>query len=218
MEPEFWHQRWVRGEIGFHQQEINAHLQAFWDRLGLSPGEQVFVPLCGKTLDMLWLLSEGHRVLGVEISPMAVQGFFADNDIPVSPAADGPFTSYRADGLELLCGDFFDLTADRLDGVRGVYDRASLVALPPSMRERYVAHLKALFPGGLNALLVTLEYPDGEMEGPPFSVAEDEVRRLFGEGCEVEKLTVFNVLEDNPRFRERGLTRLQEKVYRIRAT
>ncbi len=166
---------------------------------------------------MLWLLSEGFRVLAVEISPLAVQNFFAENDIPAEVVSSGPFTAYRADDLEVLCGDFFDLTSKWMNGVDGIYDRASLVALPPDMRERYAAHLKTLFPAGPEALLVTMEYAQDKMDGPPFSVEEEEVRALYGEVCEIERLTIFNLLDDAPRFRERGLTRLQETVYRLRA-
>ncbi|WP_303907318.1 thiopurine S-methyltransferase [Thiohalomonas denitrificans] len=215
MDVEFWLDRWVRGETGFHQPEVNTHLQTFWDRLELAPGARVLVPLCGKSLDMLWLLSEGYQVLGVEVSPLAVQNFFAENDIPAEVVPSDPFTRYRADDLEILCGDFFDLTPERLKGVGGVYDRASLVALPPAMRKRYTDHLKVLFPGKLEALLVTMEYPEGEMDGPPFSIGEQEVHALYGDNCDIERLTVFDLLDEAPRFRDKGLTRLQETVFRL---
>lgn len=215
MNPDFWLERWQRNEIGFHQQETNAHLQDYWPRFGLPAGSRVFVPLCGKSRDLLWLRARGHEVLGVEISPLAVRDFFAENGITPQVARDGAFERCTAEGLTILCGDFFDLTPALLVGVAGVYDRASLIALPPELRARYAGHLAAILPRAAETLLVTMEYRQQEMNGPPFAVQEDEVRRLYEPHYAVTTLFTKDILAENPRFRERGLSALREKVYRL---
>ncbi len=215
MNPDFWHERWQRNEIGFHQPEINAHLQDFWGQLLVPAGGLVFVPLCGKSRDLLWLRARGHRVLGVELSPIAVRDFFAENALTPQVTRQGAFERYEADGLAILCGDFFDLTPELLQGVTGVYDRASLIALPPELRTRYAGHSAAILPAVAGILLVTMEYPQNEMSGPPFAVREEEVRRLYANRYTVSNLFSKDILAENPRFRERGLSALAEKVYRL---
>jgi len=215
MNPDFWQERWQKNEIGFHQQEINAHLQDYWPRLGVAAGSQVFVPLCGKSRDLLWLRARGHTVLGVELSPIAVRDFFRENTLEPQTSRQGAFERCAADGLAILCGDFFGLTADDLKGVAGVYDRASLIALPPDMRPRYASHLASILPKGAAILLVTMEYRQAEMSGPPFAVSEDEVRKLYEKHYVVTRLFTKDILAENPRFRERGLSALSEKVYQL---
>jgi thiopurine S-methyltransferase len=215
MDRDFWHERWQRNEIGFHQQEINAHLQDFWGQLAVPAGGLVFVPLCGKSRDLLWLRARGHAVLGVEISPIAVRDFFIENALTPQVTRQGAFERYEADGLVMLCGDFFDLTAELVQGVAGVYDRASLIALPPELRTRYAECSAAILPAAAGTLLVTMEYAQNEMSGPPFAVREDEVRRLYDKRYAVTRLFSKDILAENPRFRERGLDALSEKVYRL---
>ena len=213
MDLAFWRRRWEANQIGFHQQQINTHLQAFWDRLGLTPDSLVFVPLCGKSRDLLWLRARGHRVLGVEISELAVRSFFHENHLQPRITRQGRFDCWSSDGLSLLCGDFFHLSTSQLSACDGVYDRASLIALPHAIRSRYARQLAALLPARARTLLVTMEYPQQEMQGPPFSVREDEVRRLFGSDFNVEPLFSADVLAENGHFRKRGLSRLLERVY-----
>jgi thiopurine S-methyltransferase len=214
MDPEFWHRRWRKNEIAFHQQEINTHLQQFWNRLGLQPGDRVFVPLCGKSLDMLWLAGQGQPVLGVEISQVAVESFFRENDLNPQIRQANSFQIWEAELITLLCGDFFALTRADLATVAGVYDRASLIALPPAMRQQYASQLLAILPPKVSVLLVTLEYPQETMQGPPFSVEEAEVRTLYENAYAVERLYVHDALPENPRFQDR-LTRLEEKIYQL---
>ena len=213
MTPEFWHERWQRGEIGWHIDEINVHLQQHWQRLDVAPHRQVLVPLCGKSRDLLWLAGQGHRVLGIEISPIALETFFAENRLVPSVGQEGAFRRYEVDEIELLCGDFFDLPASRTASVSALYDRASLIALPPPMRGRYAEHLSSLVHPGTKMLLITLEYAQDEMAGPPFSVTEPEVTELFRAAFDVTRLNALDVLGENPRFQERGLTRLGENTY-----
>jgi thiopurine S-methyltransferase len=217
MNREFWQTGWDQGRIGFHQHEINAYLRRHWSELGAAPRAKVFVPLCGKSLDMLWLRDQGHSVVGVEIVRRAVEAFFAENGLAAAARPSGPFLLWAADGIEIYEGDFFDLTASETVGVGAVYDRASLVALPPNERLNYAAHLKAILPGKTNLLLVTMEYPQAEMDGPPFSVAREEVAALYGDAFEIEPVGSKDVLAANPRFRDRGLSRLSENVYVLRA-
>jgi thiopurine S-methyltransferase len=215
MERDFWLERWQRNEIGFHQREINAHLQDCWPLLGLAAGSPVFVPLCGKSRDLLWLRARGHTVLGVEISSIAVRDFFSENGLVARRSRQGGFERYEADGLAILCGDFFALTAADLAGVAGVYDRASLIALPPDMRGRYAGQLAAILPARAEILLVTMDYPQTQMSGPPFAVRENEVHRLYAAHYDVTQLYTRDILAENPRFRERGLDSLTEQVYRL---
>jgi thiopurine S-methyltransferase len=215
MEPGFWHERWARAEIGFHQQEFNVHLQQFWKQLALQSGQRVFAPLCGKSRDLLWLAGENHPVTGVEISPVAVETFFQENDLRPRRWREGPFEIWEADEIRILLGDFFALEPRHVADCAGVYDRASLIALPPAMRERYARHLDAILPPGMRLLLVTLEYDQTVLPGPPFSVGEGEVRVLYEATHEVELLQIRDALSEESRWRERGLTWLLEKVYRL---
>lgn len=215
MDPDFWHARWQENQIGFHQQDINMHLQDFWPLPGMPAGGRVLVPLCGKSRDMLWLLSQGYRVLGVEVSPIAVQDFFAENDLQPKVTEHGLFESWACEGLEILCGDFFHLTADDVAQVDAVYDRASLVALPPAMRIDYAAQFSKLLAADISVLLVSMEYPDHEMQGPPFSVIQEEVEALYETNFQVNLLASVDILKENDNLRRKGLTRMQEKVYQL---
>jgi thiopurine S-methyltransferase len=164
---------------------------------------------------MLWLLEQGHRVLGVEISPLAVAAFFQENRLEATVTQKGAFTSWAFAEIEILCGDFFELRAQDLAGVGAVYDRASLIALPPPMRQRYASHLAGLLAPATRCLLVTLEYPQAEMPGPPFSVEESEVRELYGRDFNLCLLREKDVLAEEPRFQARGIRRLHERAYRL---
>jgi thiopurine S-methyltransferase len=216
MERDFWQTAWNEGRIGFHQAEINPYLQRYWSRLNLARPAKVFVPMCGKSRDMLWLRAQGCSVIGVEIARPAVEAFFAENDIEVERRPAVAFVLWAGNGIEIYQGDFFDLTAEDTTGVQAVFDRASLVALPEAMRQRYAAHLRALLPESAEVLLVTMEYPQAEMNGPPFAVTQDEVAALYGESFEIEPVGSNDVLAANPHFRERGLSRLTERIYVLR--
>ncbi|MFI3184604.1 MAG: thiopurine S-methyltransferase [Methylococcaceae bacterium] len=213
MQQEFWLERWQQKQIGFHSDAINPHLQQVWPTLNIVPGSRVFVPLCGKSNDMLYLLAQGYNVIGVELSPLAVQAFFAENGLSATTHQQRNFSISETDGLRIYCGDFFDLSASELDGVHAVYDRASLVALPPEMRRTYAAHMQQLLKPGTASLLVAFDYPQQEMQGPPFSVQTDEVLALYRNWCAVELLYTEDILDREPRFRNQGVSRLQEQIY-----
>lgn len=216
MKKEYWLERWNRNETGFHQAEINPYLREFWPRLQLSPASTVLVPLCGKSRDMLWLRQQGHAVLGVELSVIAAQAFFTENDLASHDNACDRFTRLEADGVQVLCGDFFALSPEDTAAVSAVYDRAALVALPPDMRRRYVNHLLQILPPHTQILLVTLDYPQHEMTGPPFAVSLDEVTALYQNSAEMMVLSQHDVLAQNPRFQERGLSRLEESAFLLK--
>ena len=216
MNREFWQARWDEGRIGFHQDEVNPYLQRYWRKLDVAPGATVFVPLCGKSRDMLWLRGRGYSVIGVEVVPRAVEAFFAENHLPATQQRRGPFTLWESEGIKILQGDFFELAANDVAGIAAVYDRASLIALPPPLRQRYAAHLRAILPGKMNVLLVTMDYPQTEMDGPPFAVTEQEVAALYQDHFKIEQVCSEDILAANPRFQEQGLSRLLEKVYMLR--
>lgn len=215
MDREFWLQRWVQGEIGFHQREFNPYLLRYWETLGISGGAKVFIPLCGKSLDMVWLMRRGHPVLGVEFSRDAVEQFFQEIGLKPRQLQRGPFLRYCADGVELLAGDFFDLTTLAVGFIGAVYDRAALVALPPALRPLYVEHMASLLCPGVPMLLIAFEYAQEQMAGPPFAVLESEVLALYQPHFELDVLAETEVLTQYPRFRVRGLTNLHERVYRL---
>ncbi|HQS58283.1 MAG: thiopurine S-methyltransferase [Gallionellales bacterium 35-53-114] len=213
MKKEFWLERWERAETGFHEGVVNAYLKQYWQELQHAGASTVFVPLCGKSVDMQWLRQQGHAVIGVELSEIAAQAFFGENGyIPVISSHD-KFSQYEANNIRILCGDFFDLKRGDVAGVSAVYDRASMVALPPEMRQGYVQHLLHILPPKTQILLVTFDYPQAEMPGPPFALAAEEVEALFGKQTDIKLLARFDMLAQNPRFQQRGLSRLQESVY-----
>ncbi|MDH3526723.1 MAG: thiopurine S-methyltransferase [Gammaproteobacteria bacterium] len=215
MHPDFWHERWQANQIGFHQDEINPYLVRYWPGLATDTSGRVLVPLCGKSRDMIWLLDQGYSVLGVEISPIAVEAFFAEYNMTPTVRREAHCSRWAFDGLELLCGDFFALDRRDIGEVAAVYDRAALIALPPDMRPRYADQLASLLGKTTTGLLITLEYKQDEMNGPPFSVSDAEVEQLYGDRYTIERLCSSDVLEANQRFREQGVTRLTEQAFRL---
>jgi thiopurine S-methyltransferase len=215
MKSEFWHQRWEQREISFHQQEINQHLKRHWGSLNVKAEATVFVPLCGKSLDMLWLLGEGYSVIGVELSPVAVKEFFGENQLKPVRIPYEHLTHWQSEELSIYCGDLFELSQNELEDVNAVFDRASLVALPPHMRKSYVKFLKKNLPPDATILLIAMEYDESERDGPPFNVTEKEIHDLYGDTYHVELLETHDLLHANPEFQKRGLSRFDEKIYRI---
>lgn len=136
MQPEFWYKKWDSNQIGFHQAEANPYLQRYWPELAIAPSARVLVPLCGKSLDLLWLAGQGHQVLGVELAEKAVEEFFSEHQLQPQISEQGAFKVYRTVAFELWCGDFFALTAEDVAGCTALYDRAALIALPDAMRQR----------------------------------------------------------------------------------
>ena len=215
MKPKFWLERWQKNQIGFHQAEHNKLLMEFWPALGLEPGSQVFVPLCGKTLDMRWLEAAGHKVVGVELAQIAIENYFADGQEQAQIDIVDRFTSFRGQGTVIYQGDFFDLTAPILEQVGGVFDRGALVALPPDMRFRYVDHLLRIVPDDTSILLLTFEYDQKLVAGPPHCVMPEEVDALFGTRCDITLLDSFVTSLLPPHFAHQGIRQAVEGVYLI---
>ncbi|AZY48520.1 thiopurine S-methyltransferase [Bordetella avium] len=215
MDADFWLDRWREGKTGFHQDRVTPLLPKYWPRLALPTGARVLVPLAGKSLDMVWLAEQGHEVLGVELSSLAVQQFFAEQGWAPRRWESAYGQHYAANGVELICGDIFKLDDAALKDCLGVYDRAALVALPETMRRAYANHVYGQMPAGYRGLLLTLDYPQTQMEGPPFSVDEAEVQALFGEQAHLWDRR--DILEKEPKFAERGVSRLDTLVFRLSA-
>ncbi|MCH9639954.1 MAG: thiopurine S-methyltransferase [Betaproteobacteria bacterium] len=216
MTKEYWLDRWEHDEIGFHQNEINPYLRQYWRELNL-PSDckdcQVFVPLCGKSHDLLWLREQGHKVLGVEFSTQAVQAFFDENKLSPQLQTLEKLECLSANDISILCGDFFDVHYHHLSQVGAVYDRASLVALSPEIRKKYVRHLLDILPPATQILLITFDYPQFEMPGPPFAVSAEEVRALYDQHAQIHLLAKFDVTAQNPRYQAYGLSKVQESIY-----
>jgi thiopurine S-methyltransferase len=175
---------WAEGRTRFHRDAVHDDLRAHEARfLGDAP-RHVLVPLCGKTLDMPYLVERGHRVTGVELVPRAVEAFWDDRQLEPERDRIGPYERSRAGAVEILCGDVLDLDPGPYERV---WDRAALVALAPDVRPRYAATLCRAMAGGGLILLNAFTYDRSRMDGPPYSVPEDEVRALY-EGCDIDKL------------------------------
>jgi thiopurine S-methyltransferase len=217
MQPEFWHKKWASNQIGFHLPQVNPYLQRHWPELAIPARARVLVPLCGKSLDLLWLAGQGHQVLGIELSQTAVEDFFSEQQLAPEVSDAGAFKVYRAGAIELWCGDFFALTARDVADCAALYDRAALIALPPPMRERYGAHLQQILPAELRGLLITLDYDQAQLPGPPFAVEDDEVQRSLGCFWRLHMLQEQDVLGESWKFLRAGVARLVERVYRISA-
>ena len=219
MEPTFWHERWKNSQIGFHQHDVNQQLKRHATKLAaLQAKPRVLVPLCGKSGDMTYLRTLGYEVAGIELSPIAAHDYFAEQQR--TAAVTQPTKSvacYEADGVTILCGDFFNVTPEILGPVHAAYDRAALVALPPETRKRYAAHLTSLLPPGAPVLLVTFDYPQDEMSGPPFAVPPTEVAQLFDQHFDIVLVDNEDGFESSgkngrPVFKDR-LSRAREQTY-----
>lgn len=218
MDRDFWLDRWHNRQIGFHQPGGHPMLRAHWNTLALARDARVLVPLCGKSVDMAWLAGCGHSVTGVELAAQAAHDFFAEQHMTPTVEAGGTFERHAAGTVEILVGDFLDLSAEALAAFDAVYDRASLIALPRADRLRHAEHLLAGLHRGVQMLLITLDYDSATMDGPPFAVADDEVRDLFARTCTVACLAERDGLVDSDHLRERGLDAATERVYRITRT
>ncbi|HWV39972.1 MAG TPA: hypothetical protein VN033_15995 [Vulgatibacter sp.] len=207
MDAEFWTSRWREGRIGFHEGRPNDLLVAHAGALG--PPGRVLVPLCGKAEDMAHLASLGHEVVGIELVETAAEDFFREHDLEVAPSKRGAFVERSAGGITILQGDFFDARPEDVGKVTAFYDRAAIVALPPDVRPRYAAHLGELAGENARGLVISFEYPQEQMEGPPFSVGGDELRRYYPEvKCLEDRRT------DGPQSRAAGIE-VRERLYLV---
>ena len=188
MQAEFWHQRWSKGEIGFHESDINPLLLRHFKQLDIRPTQRVFVPLCGKTLDIGWLLQQGYQVLGAELSELAIKALFASLNIQPKISSLHGFARYQGPNIDILVGDIFDLNAQLVGQIDAIYDRAALVALPSPMRAQYSQQLLRLSDGAPQ-LLICFDYAQEAMAGPPFAVKAEEIKQLYGQHYALELLS-----------------------------
>ena len=223
MEIDFWLERWDNNQLGFHQQQVNPYLVYFYGEKGPAIEQRqnlkVFVPLCGKSKDMLWLSQNAYQVFGVECSDRAVKDFFEENALNHKRAEKDLHAFYQsndlASAIEIYQGDFFELQSVDLEDITDIFDRASLVALPVDMRQQYADKMADLQKPGTRTLLVTLTYDPAEMNGPPFSVTEEEVSELYSKNFSIQKLLSKDVIDEESGLKKRGLTALTETVYKL---
>lgn len=187
MKASFWHDKWESNQIGFHESDINPLLIKHFEQLKLPPDSRVFLPLCGKTLDISWLLDKGYQVVGAELSELAVKQLFDELGVAPKVTTVGQLKCYQAEGVAIFVGDIFDLTAEQLGNVDAIYDRAALVALPVETRKLYTQHLIAITKCAPQ-LLLCFEYDQSLMSGPPFSIVAEEVRAHYDQCYQVQQL------------------------------
>ena len=212
MDKNFWFRRWKKNEIGFHLNDPHHLLQKCFPRLQTQPGDTVFVPLCGKSPDLVWLREQQCNVVGIELSRTAVEAFFRENGIAGEWASVADMLCCCAEGYKVFCGDFFALKTADLAGACTVYDRGSLVALPAEMRARYAAHLATLLPSGSRVLLISYTFNQAESAGPPFSVPPAQIDILFGANFQIEVLTEEDALWSHQGLIARGVSQLVESA------
>ena len=208
-----WESRWQEDRIGFHLKEVNPYLMRFSDQLLHKNPDRIFVPLCGKSLDLYWLTTKTKKVIGVELVSKAVQDFFAENKIDYLLQQDETLQKFSSKSIDIYLGDFFDLNPEQTSSFNAIYDRASLVAIEKIERRGYVDHLISFLDRAGRILLITLEYNQNDMEGPPYSVPAEEIESLFAPFGSLKLLETCDILDD--RFRNKGLTRLLEHVFLI---
>lgn len=213
MEPHFWKSRWQNKQTGFHQPQGNSSLKRFWPTLSPKAEMGVLVPLCGKSQDLLLLRQLGHPVIGVELSEIAAQEFFDDNQLDFQTSTLHGFHIYQTTDLQIWVGDFFDLPPSVLQQVAYFYDRAALIALPPAMQEPYIQKMRQLLPH-TKGLLVCLEYQYSSPVGPPFSVDETRVRSLMQPDT-IQLLSRHLVHNLPATFSQLGIDTMHEVVYAI---
>jgi len=198
MNSEFWHEVWNKKEIGFHKDKPHKMLVNFFHELNLKEKSRIFVPLCGKTLDIGWLLSSGYSVVGVELSESAIIDLFNELNLKATITKRDHLKKFSSERIDIYCGDFFDLPSFCIDEVDAIYDRAAMVALPHEMRARYTRHLR-LITHNAPLFLITFEYPDGALKGPPFSISSKEIENHYKEKYTVslkQKVSMQGRLKD----------------------
>jgi thiopurine S-methyltransferase len=214
MDKEFWLERWAKNEIGFHRDSFNSVLLRYESLITQNKIKKVFLPLCGKSLDLLWWAQHSESVWGVEFSDLACKSFFEEHQLPYRIEQRGSFQVYKNDKFRIFQGDFFNFENDH-EEFDFIFDRASNIALPLEMRKRYYQKMNQLFSSKTQLLLVTIEYPQDLVEGPPFSVTEEEIMKGYA-GKKIDRLSDQEIPMDNPKFKDKAVT-VREKVYLIRS-
>ena len=192
MDASFWHQKWEKNEIAFHQNEANPLLVKYFSELSLVKGSRIFIPLCGKTRDIAWLLTNGYCVAGAELSKVAIEQLFAELGVEPKISNVGNLELYSATNIDIFVGNIFDLSSNLLGEVDAIYDRAALVALPLEMRRQYTKHLMQITDKAPQ-LLISYEYDQSMIDGPPFSISKEEVSRHYADSYELTPIASVDV-------------------------
>lgn len=216
MEISYWQSRWRKDNTGWHMDNVYPPLANIWSQLSIKSSAKVFVPLCGKSLDLRWLVERGHQVTGVDVSQKALEDVINYTNQSFTKDSSHGFTIYRSESLELWQGDFLKLPVKKIPQPDVIYDKASIVALPPEMRGSYAQKILSLCGKHTHIILQTFEYDQSEMNGPPFSVDENELKHHFGHDFEFTLMHEQSKLEELSKFQQRGLSSyLTEKVYHL---
>ena len=206
----FWHDRWKNQLTGWHRAEYNDLMVKHWPSINAPEGSEVLVPLCGKSLDMLWLAEQGYSVVGMDMVEQAVQTFFTENQLSPESIQFGKLVKHSSPPFTIFQGDVFALEAGTVQA-DAWYDRAAMVAIPPSTRESYVQQIRQQTKPGAVGLLITFTYPQHEADGPPFSLTDEDAFSLFSEGFEIERLEVIDVSDE----KDRGVSSVTSSVFKI---
>lgn len=212
MHNDYWLGKWKKSDIAFHEEEVTAELVTYLEELNLSPGDRIFVPLCGKTKDMAWLAQKGFEVIGAELSSIACESFFAELSVTPQIYKYDKLTKYRYNNIELICGDIFDVTSADLPNIDVVYDCKALIALPSDLRRKYLDHIVAILGDKIKVLLLTRE-SNCKISPPPFPVSKDEVYSLYGAYFNIKVLKHQAVVNIPDRLVKRGYAEMIESVY-----
>jgi len=205
---EDWIARWQQGRIGWHQADGNLYLKRYWPKL--VHGSMVLVPLCGKSIDMIWLAAQGLAVTGIELSEIAIKTFFSENNLSYTLNQDGRQACYSAESapIQIYCGNYFDYEAEPADAL---YDRGALATLPVTERPAYIEHTKSLLQPDAYRLIITLEYDQVMANGPPFSVLAEEIKQYWPD---LQRVAAHNDIENcPPKFRQAGLDAVLEAAW-----
>lgn len=216
MQIKDWLERWQKDHIGFHEGSVNTHLKKHISDFNLKSGDRIFMPLCGKAHDIAWLAKQGFEVIGIEIAGIAIEAFYSEFNMQFQQFQSDRFIMRKSGNIMLFEGDYFDLQSDDLADCKLVYDRAALIAIDEFNRARYCAHMQTITPDNCDMLLVTLDYDQTQMSGPPFSVLQDEVFQHYQSQYQIESLEKNQVVDEQPRWRKQGLTSLMESSYRLK--
>ena len=206
----FWHDRWKNQLTGWHRVEYNGLMVKHWPSLNAPDGSEVLVPLCGKSLDMLWLAEQGYSVVGMDMVEQAIHTFFKENQLSPESTQFGKLVKHSSPPFTIFQGDVFNLEAGTVQA-DAWYDRAAMIAIPPSTRDAYVQQIRQQTKPGTVGLLITLTYPQDEKNGPPFSLSDEDVFSLFSQGFDVECLEIIDVSDE----KDRGVSSVTSSVFKI---
>ena len=214
MKPSFWNRCWERNSLGFHQETVHPFLEQFLLPRLTATTQHVFVPLCGKSLDMVWF-AQRMKVSGAELSEIACRDFFQDKELTYQQEQRDGFNVFSYQNIQLWQGDFFKLLPATIENIDWVYDRAAIIALPENMQHQYAQHLTTFIADKTTLFLISLEFPQKELEGPPFAISSSKVEQLFAD-FEVNCIAEHELVDKKFAQRTFNVSRLVERLYLIK--